>query len=376
MKNEIWLYFVISYASLFANGIYFQNNVRAFKFRLSHSLGEYICRREEGRLTQDLEDMGVDISKVESQYYATTHTFEGLKDAFTLIDKFSVNTFGTGHSLGQFEELGVIVELHDISTLDFKVMEKTNQSTLRKYDRDGVRLKHERNSMFINGKAKYVEPVVNEIEKLLVYVHKFEVFCIDGVQRNIPKSLMTKLANELDTDMVGKHDRCVLFNQTQNKLHLFARSERDLLNMRKEFLDETLGKNKEQAERSPKEETRQPNQGEKLADNHWTRLKTMKPILIKSKHGIVKLFIYKDNLLETPVECIVSAANEHLTHNAGVAAAIAHAAGSELMTETDSYYKRRGRVPAGDVVKTAAGNLKQKHAFYMPLGLTGGTTSL
>ena len=340
---------------------YFQNDDRTFKIRLSHSLGGAICKREDGKLKQYLEDMDVNVSKVESQYYATTNTFQGLKDAFTLIDKFSVNKFGTGHSVGEFEEIGVIVEMHDISITDFKVMDKLNQPTLRKYDKDGVIVNHERNSIFINGKAKYVEPVLNEIEKLIAFVRKFEVLCIDGDNLNISKSLMIKIPKKLETKVASKHDVCALFDQTENKLHLFARSKQVLLDMRREVLNEAQGHCKGLAEKSSSAETRKPDQGETLADNHSTRLKTTKPINIKTKHGSVKVFIYKEDLLKTPVECIVSAANEHLTNSAGVAAAIAHAAGSELITESYKYCTRHGRVPAGNVVQTTAGNLKHKY---------------
>ena len=329
--------------------------------RLPHSLGEGICNRKHSKLTRHLEDMNTEVSEIESKFYATVDTFEGLKNAFSVIDKFSVNKSGQQYSLGQFDEVGVIVEMHNISITDFKVMEKLNQSTIHKYERDGVRIYHGRNSVFIEGKAKYIESVLNETEKLFAYVRKFETFCIDGDKCNIPKQLMSKIVNKTETRVAGKPDICVLLDQTQNKLHIFARSKQVLLDMRRGVLDEVKVHSEGQGDRTASQDGRQKIQTARST----VGLKTTEPIHVPTKSGVVKLFTYRDDLLVTPVQCIVNAANEHLTLSAGVAAAIANAAGSELITETATYYRRHGKVPAGDVVETTAGNLKHKYKYIL-----------
>jgi O-acetyl-ADP-ribose deacetylase (regulator of RNase III) len=63
------------------------------------------------------------------------------------------------------------------------------------------------------------------------------------------------------------------------------------------------------------------------------------------------------DLLAEPVDAIVNAANGHLAHGGGVAAAIARAAGPELESDGDRLVRARGPVPVGSAVVTTAGNL-------------------
>lgn len=63
------------------------------------------------------------------------------------------------------------------------------------------------------------------------------------------------------------------------------------------------------------------------------------------------------DLLKEPVDAIVNAANSHLAHGGGVAAAIARAAGPELVNEGDALVGARGPVPVGEAVVTTAGDL-------------------
>lgn len=66
------------------------------------------------------------------------------------------------------------------------------------------------------------------------------------------------------------------------------------------------------------------------------------------------------DLLSQDVDAIVNAANEWLAHGAGVAGAIAKAAGPEL--EEDS--RRIGRCATGDAVVTRAGRLRQRAVIH------------
>lgn len=63
------------------------------------------------------------------------------------------------------------------------------------------------------------------------------------------------------------------------------------------------------------------------------------------------------DLLIEPVDAIVNAANSHLAHGGGVAAAIARAAGPALVAEGDALVAERGQVPVGEAVVTTAGDL-------------------
>jgi putative ATPase len=78
------------------------------------------------------------------------------------------------------------------------------------------------------------------------------------------------------------------------------------------------------------------------------------------------------NLLEEPVDAIVNAANGHLAHGGGVAAAIARAAGPALVEEGDRIVAGGGPIEVGEAVVTTAGRLPFKgvvHAVGPHLGL-------
>ena len=70
------------------------------------------------------------------------------------------------------------------------------------------------------------------------------------------------------------------------------------------------------------------------------------------------------NLLEEPVDAIVNAANGHLAHGGGVAAAIARAAGPALTEEGNRIVGERGPIPVGEAVVTTAGDLPFKGVIH------------
>jgi len=70
------------------------------------------------------------------------------------------------------------------------------------------------------------------------------------------------------------------------------------------------------------------------------------------------------DLLAEPVDAIVNAANGHLAHGGGVAAAIARAAGPALVEEGDRIVAGRGRIPVGEAVVTTAGRLRFKGVIH------------
>jgi O-acetyl-ADP-ribose deacetylase (regulator of RNase III) len=70
------------------------------------------------------------------------------------------------------------------------------------------------------------------------------------------------------------------------------------------------------------------------------------------------------DLLSEPVEAIVNAANGHLAHGGGVAAAIARAAGPALEEEGDRIIAEHGPIEVGDAVVTTAGRLPFKGVIH------------
>jgi O-acetyl-ADP-ribose deacetylase len=78
------------------------------------------------------------------------------------------------------------------------------------------------------------------------------------------------------------------------------------------------------------------------------------------------------DLLSEPVDAIVNAANGHLAHGGGVAAAIARAAGPALVEEGERIVSGSGPIEVGDAVVTTAGRLPFKgviHAVGPHLGV-------
>jgi O-acetyl-ADP-ribose deacetylase (regulator of RNase III) len=72
----------------------------------------------------------------------------------------------------------------------------------------------------------------------------------------------------------------------------------------------------------------------------------------------------RGNLLEAPVDAIVNAANGHLAHGGGVAAAISRAAGPALYEASQLLVTRNGPFPTGAAVVTTAGKLPFKGVVH------------
>lgn len=95
--------------------------------------------------------------------------------------------------------------------------------------------------------------------------------------------------------------------------------------------------------------------------------------------GDRKLHLSIGNLLDEPVDAIVNAANGHLSHGGGVAAAIARAAGAALDEESRRYVQKHGVVPVGEAAVTTAGKLPFQgviHAVGPSQGCGGEETKL
>ncbi|MGQ9462942.1 MAG: macro domain-containing protein [Candidatus Fervidibacter sp.] len=74
--------------------------------------------------------------------------------------------------------------------------------------------------------------------------------------------------------------------------------------------------------------------------------------------------ILRGDITEEQVDAIVNAANSHLKHGGGVAAAIVRKGGEIIQQESDEWVKRYGPVPVGKVAVTGAGNLKAKAVIH------------
>ncbi|KAH3805239.1 hypothetical protein DPMN_133536 [Dreissena polymorpha] len=97
-----------------------------------------------------------------------------------------------------------------------------------------------------------------------------------------------------------------------------------------------------------------------IADTKTRKYEFMKEYSIYS----IKVYVYQASICDLPVDCIVNAANDRLSHGDGVARAIAMSAGDELTKEGNKYIRSNGPICVGKVAVTTAGNLKYKCVIH------------
>lgn len=71
------------------------------------------------------------------------------------------------------------------------------------------------------------------------------------------------------------------------------------------------------------------------------------------------------DLTTQDVEVVVNAANEHLSHGGGVAAALARAGGSVVQHESDAWVAKHGLVQQGTAAITSAGAMPASHIVHV-----------
>lgn len=71
------------------------------------------------------------------------------------------------------------------------------------------------------------------------------------------------------------------------------------------------------------------------------------------------------DLTQQPVDAIVNAANEHLAHGGGVAAAIVRAGGSTIQAESDRWVAEHGPLQPGHAAITSAGVLTAEKVIHV-----------
>ncbi len=74
--------------------------------------------------------------------------------------------------------------------------------------------------------------------------------------------------------------------------------------------------------------------------------------------------ILRGDITAEQVDAIVNAANSHLKHGGGVAAAIVKKGGEVIQRESDEWVRQYGPVPTGQVAITSAGNLPAKAVIH------------
>ena len=81
--------------------------------------------------------------------------------------------------------------------------------------------------------------------------------------------------------------------------------------------------------------------------------------------GSGRIFVVQGDLTQQPVDAIVNAANEHLAHDGGVAAAIVRTGGQVIQEESDQWVRDNGPVAAGSAAVTTGGALQASHVIHV-----------
>lgn len=85
----------------------------------------------------------------------------------------------------------------------------------------------------------------------------------------------------------------------------------------------------------------------------------------------LQVLVCEGDITKQDVDIVVNAANEHLEHSTGVAAALSKAGGPQVQEESRALIKRIGTLEPGEVVMTTAGNLRCKKLLHA-VGPVGG----
>lgn len=81
--------------------------------------------------------------------------------------------------------------------------------------------------------------------------------------------------------------------------------------------------------------------------------------------GSTPISAVRGDLTIQSVDAIVNAANEHLAHGGGVAAALVAAGGRSIQEESDRWVAAHGPLAPGEAAVTAAGSLAADHIIHV-----------
>ena len=319
--------------------------------------------KQHDSLERMLKESGAEIFEEDAKFFVQGHCLTTLQKSFSLINEYRADTGEWMHISDEFSKMDIFVQIPEVSETVFMAIEKLYPSTINKCERNKIHISYRKECLIIHGIAENIEPARNELKKLIAYLESFETVTMDTGELKTDTETLSVLIKE--TKSKG-HERCILFYRAKDQLTLLSKNMQDLMKLRHEILTEIQkfasrpkpnGSSKQSSDQSSSE---QAILQRKMLDVQ----KIQSPIRVNCCGSVISIFINEGNILTAPVSCIVNAANEHLSHNAGVAAAIANAAGSSLVKESDSHIKRYHKVSVGDVVITTAGNLKYRFVLH------------
>ena len=84
---------------------------------------------------------------------------------------------------------------------------------------------------------------------------------------------------------------------------------------------------------------------------------------VQLRNGVL-FSLHHADITSVKVDAIVNAANEHLQHGGGVAAAIVRTGGRQIQHESNEIVKRLGPIPVGEAVETSGGRLPCQYVIH------------
>jgi O-acetyl-ADP-ribose deacetylase len=85
----------------------------------------------------------------------------------------------------------------------------------------------------------------------------------------------------------------------------------------------------------------------------------------RAKAGAGEVVVVVGDLTMQDVDAVVNAANEHLQHGGGVAAALARGGGRSVQQESSAYVAAHGPLEPGQAAVTTAGKLPATHIIHV-----------
>ena len=172
--------------------------------------------------------------------------------------------------------------------------------------------------------------------------------------RNVSRNVI-QLPSEAGGEVIDKamsafqEDYPAVFEREGNKVVVYAEKDRacDLDRAFKEKLYSILESNRR---------GKVTNQGS-FSNQRLQSIQSSQPLGdVQLRNGVL-FSLYQADITKVNVDAIVNAANEHLQHGGGVAAAIVHNGGYEIQHESSEIVRRHGPIPVGEAVETSGGRL-------------------
>ena len=180
---------------------------------------------------------------------------------------------------------------------------------------------------------------------------------IQNVSRNV-----IQLPSEAGGEVIDKaistfqEDYPAVFEREGNKVVVYAEKDqgRNLDRAFKEKLYSILESNRR---------GKVTNQGS-FSNQRLQSIQSSQPLGdVQLRNGVL-FSLYQADITKVNVDAIVNAANEHLQHGGGVAAAIVHNGGYEIQHESSEIVRRHGPIPVGQAVETSAGLLPCQYVIH------------